>query len=625
MCGLAGVVTAPSGRLAAANLETLRRAVAHRGPDDLGYWFWDGRGDPEATREPRDVEGSSVAFAHNRLSILDPSTNGRQPMVTGDRRCALVFNGLIYNYVELRAELEARGHSFRSTGDTAVLVAALVEWGEDALPRLEGMFALAFVDTRARSVLLARDFAGMKPLYLARWTGGLAFASEIRPLLDLPGVSRRANARHLAAYLRRGLVDHGDETLFEDVEQVGAGETRTIDLDGPELHAARPFWRARVERDDAPPFTAAAARLREALLENVEHHLRADVPLGVTLSGGIDSSAIVSLARRGSAEHELHAFAYVADDPALSEERWLCLAAEESGVVLHTTTPTADEFWRDLDELILAQEQPFGGPSVYAQYRVFALAREWGMKVVLSGQGADELFAGYHSYFAAREQSLIGQGREAEARRFARAGAPRRTLRDRFRRLSRQQWQPWLRDDWLRERAGVESADSVDSGDPFRDRILDAFARRSLPHLLRYEDRNSMHFALESRLPFLTPALADFVFSLPDEYLIDERATTKALLRESLKGILPEPIRTRRDKVGFQTPDGAWLRRHAERIEELLRSDAARSNPSVNTEAAETELRAALGRDERDGAFWRHTWRTVNLVRWTELFDVELG
>ena len=630
MCGLFGIAAAPAS-LDASLVARLFALLDHRGPDDRG-WLTVGRDGVRAGTDATDLTGD-VVLLHTRLSILDLSSAGHQPMSTADGRFHLSFNGEIYNYVELRGELEGLGHAFASGSDTEVLLAAYAEWGAAALERLVGMFALSVVDTERRVLLLARDQFGIKPLHYARVPGGLAFASEIPPLLELPGVSRRANAQRVYEYLRWAEVDHGAETLFADVRQLQPGHYAEVPLDAPGELAARRYWRLEPASVDGLSLDEAAARLRELFLDNVRIHLRSDVPVGVAFSGGVDSSANVTAMRRLSGDGlDLRTFSFVPADPALSEERWIELVTRETGAVERRVTPTAAELRDDLDRLIEVQAEPFGSTSIYAQYRVFRLAREGGVKVMLDGQGADELFAGYRYFLPDRLSGLLAHGRLLTAGRLLSAvsslpgASPGHVLTrgiaglapavagEPVRRLAGRSLVPdWLDGEWL-------SARNVSLEDPWRrvrgnlreHRLL--AVQTTLRSLLRYEDRNSMAFSIESRVPFLTPALAELAAGMPDDYLIAPDGTGKLVLRRSLRGLVPDPILERRDKIGFATPEASWLRSLEPWAEQVFASDAAR---------AAGPLRVAEAR-----ARWRTdpaAWRWLNFIRWSERLGVEVS
>ena len=639
MCGLLGVVGAPPGLLDASRVARLFSLLQHRGPDDRGWLTLDREG-ARAGSDPEALAGD-VVLLHTRLSILDLSAAGHQPMSTPDGRYHLSFNGEIYNYLELRHELEALGRAFVSGSDTEVLLAAWAEWGAASLGRLIGMFAFALVDAERRVLVLARDHFGIKPLYYAPLPTGLAFGSEIPPLLALPGVSPGANPQRVYDYLRFGRLDHGAETMFAAVRQLQPAHYAELPLDPPHRLAEHPYWRLEPQPVGELSLDEAAERLRELFLDNVRLHLRSDVPVGAAFSGGVDSSANVTAMRfLSGSDLELHAFSYLADDRILNEERWISLVAREIEIAVHTVEAGPQELQADLDRLIEVQGEPFGGTSIYAQYRVFRLASEAGIKVMLDGQGADELFAGYRFYLPDRLAGLLGSGRFGSAFRLLSAlsalpgATPAHVLtralvglfplaaREPVRRVAGRSLVPeWLDRDWLAER-GVHLADPWRPvRGNLREHRLDS-VRSTLRALLRYEDRNSMACSIESRVPFLTPALAEFAAGMPDDYLIAPDGTGKLVLRRGLRGLVPDAILERRDKIGFSTPEPAWLRALGSWVEEVFESGPARAAGPLRFGEAHGRWQAM-----RDGKapFDPAVWRWLNLIRWADRLDVEVG
>ena len=415
MCGIFGFVTPAPQPFSRALAERIDRKLAHRGPDDRG-WLSVQASTLERGTVLRGTAPAHVHLLHRRLAILDLSDGAHQPMSSSDGRHHLVFNGEIYNYLELRKELESLGHRFASDGDTAVLLAALREWGEAALPRLVGMFAFALLDLRERTVLLARDPLGIKPLYHARWRGGISFASEIAPLLELPGVSREVDARRAYGYLRYAESGSGEETFFADVRQLPAGHLLTASLDRPAEARPRHYWQLVPDVNHDMSFDDAADRLRSLFVDSVRLHARSDVPIGITLSGGIDSSAIACVLRDQTAG-ELRAFSYDAQNPSRSERRWVELVAGAVGASTRRFTVRREDLAADFDRLVDAYQEPGDTATNYLQLRLAACARETGTKVILSGQGADELLAGYQMYLTARLASLVRRHRFGEAAR----------------------------------------------------------------------------------------------------------------------------------------------------------------------------------------------------------------
>lgn len=608
--------------------------LQHRGPDDHG---WLAYGD-SAERGRQPLTGSSrLLLLHRRLSILDLSEAGWQPMHSPDGRYHVAFNGEIYNYLELRQELKSHGHCFRSDSDTEVLLAAWAQWGTDCLNRLVGMFAFALLDTRRQTLHLVRDFFGIKPLYYCTARGGIGFASEIGPLLELPGVSRRVNPQRLYSYLRFALTDHGAQTMFADIGQVPAAHYLELNLSDPTLPAPTRYWSPELTEPSSLSFEQAAEQVRESFLESVRLHLRSDVPVGAALSGGIDSSAIVMAMRQLEPDLELHTFSYVADDPSLSEEHWVDIVGKAAKARVHKVRPGPQELVADLDRLVRIQGEPFGTTSIYAQQRVFGLAKEAGIKVMLDGQGADELLGGYPHYSAARLASLVLQGRLGEAVRLERKlrQLPGRSdswklalghllptsLEPFARRVVGKELLPqWLNPAWFEMQRLPTKRLNHGNRNVLREELRLTLSETSLPMLLRYEDRNSMAHSIESRVPFLTPEFVNLVLNLPESYIISPDGTTKSVFRAAMRGIVPDVILDRKDKIGFQTPERRWLEVLAPWIEQRLRGEAVQQIPALRPEGLRQEWQ-----DVRSGrrAFTPRVWGWINLIAWAEAFAVE--
>lgn len=640
MCGIAGFVQPRSAHRLSNWADSALARLAHRGPDDSGWLADHGDTWTEGTG-PFPTEPSRVGLLHRRLSILDLSPLGHQPMLSADGRLAIVFNGEIYNYLELRAELGRAGHSFRTNSDTEVLLAALTEWGVAALPKLVGMFVFAVLDRNRNRLLLVRDFFGIKPLYYCQSADGFAFASEIKALRPL--VSGRVRPDRVFAYLTDGLTDHGGETLLADVKQVPAAHWLEVDLETLQVGEPFRYWHIDLSRKLDLSFPAAVARARELFLQSVRFHLRSDVPLGAALSGGIDSSAIVAAMRAVEPSADVWTFTFVANEPGIDEEVFADLAAKSANASAHKVKLAAGDLIDDLDTLIATQDEPFGSTSIYAQYRVFRLAAENGVKVMLDGQGADEMLAGYHGYFAARLATLIGRGQWLKAYQLAGRAASRPGVGGRLgllargirrllpnglettgrRMLGRPRVPRWLSNDWVRANELSPVVDrSRRGGDRLRDRLLSTLTETSLPMLLRYEDRNSMAWSLESRVPFLTPALAEFFLGLPEVYLISRDGSTKHVFREAMRGLVPDAILDRRDKIGFATPEKRWLAELAPWVDGVLSPDRIRRVPALDATAVRAEWQAIhAGTRPFD---WR-VWRWVNMIRWAETWGAEFG
>ena len=663
MCGIAGILLYNESLELLESIASMVEAMKHRGPDDEGYvlfhpeggksWQFGGRSTPDSVyfsdlaytpRVPfsnKDHKHANLALGHRRLSILDLSPAGHQPMCTENGRYWIVHNGEIYNHLELRDVLIRAGGTFVSTSDTEVLLKAYVQWGNSSLNKLVGMFAFAILDLKKRSIFLARDPFGIKPLYYVLSENFFVFASEIKALLELPEVTRKLNPQRLYEYLHFGLTDNGESTLLADIKHLPSGHWLEVSLDGPNRCSLNRYYDIDLTQTLDISFNEAASTVREMFVDNIRLHLRSDVPVGIALSGGVDSSAIVMAVRKLEPDQELNCFSYVTDDPAINEEKWADIVGSRANVVVHKTRPTPEELVSDLDQLILVQDEPFGSTSIYAQYRVMRLAREHGIKVMLDGQGADEILAGYTPYLASRLASFLRQGRLAEAGHFWNKARklPRTNGKDLLYRtgdvflpqslkgLARQlvgkyHLPSWVDMSWFKTR-GVDGLFTKQSkgSNLLRNHLYQTLLETNLPFLLRYEDRNSMAYSVESRVPFLTPEFVQFFFTLPEDYLISADGDTKSVFREAMKGIVPDEVLTRKDKIAFATPEQRWLLYLNPWIQAVLDSEAARNIPFLNNDSMR---KAWQGVVQRSRTFSFTVWRWLNFIRWVDFWNVTI-
>ena len=628
MCGIAGILHYDQTPISPHHLQQLSQTLYHRGPDDHGYLTYSPQNEITVSRHPDQLPPGNLALIHRRLAILDLSPAGWQPMISQDKHYAITFNGEIYNYLELQQELKSLGYSFHSQSDTEVLLTAYIHWGQAMLTRLVGMFAFAILDRQQQILFLARDSFGIKPLYYSQWETGIAFASEIKALLPLPQIKRQINPQRLYDFLTCGLTDTGSETLLSTIHYL------TLSLTSPPTLAPQRYWQINPNQTQDLSFTEAAQQCRDLFLDNIALHLRSDVPIGVALSGGVDSSSIVMAMRHLNPQQTIHSFSYTAEDPQINEENWIDIVVNAAQTVAHKTQPSPQELIQDLDHLIDTQDEPFGSTSIYAQHRVFRLAQENGIKVMLDGQGADELLGGYYPYLAARLASLIRQGKWLKAKQFFEkiCQFPGAETYPFFKQalglflplnlkaqiktyLCKPSFPLWLHREWFQAHHVHSTAIPRLQGQHLLTAQLEQSLETSLLGLLRYEDRNSMAHSLESRVPFLTPKLVNFLFSLPEDYIVSPDSTTKAIFREAMQGILPEPIRTRRDKIGFATPELSWLTTLNPWVESVLNSDTAHTIPVFNIEVIKQEWQAVLA---QKSPFDFRIWRWLNLIKWAE-------
>lgn len=628
MCGIVGGFWAPSDSDGPVSLTPALGRMRHRGPDDAGQFHSLTRG------------GGRIGLGQTRLSIIDLSLKGHQPMSTQDDAFTLVFNGEIYNYRELRAELEESGAEFRSDSDTEVLLEAWRVWGEECLPRLRGMFAFAVYSAESSTLTVARDAFGIKPLFYSATADAFTFASEVTALSEILPGRPQVNVQRVYEYLVFGRYDVDSDTFWRNVHHLPPGHVAVIDLPPSgvlSVHQRRWWWPSIEERDIS--FADAADEFRNLFLDSVRLQLRSDVPLGAALSGGVDSSAIVAAMRFLEPSLRIQTFSYVARGAPMNEERWIDLVANSVGVDAHKTVVSASDLARDIDDVIRTQGEPFGSTSIYAQYRVYRLARENGVTVTLDGQGADELLAGYFGYPSYRVHSLLDRRAYSSAIRFVDAWAewpgrersmavqpiiagrlPEPLRKFAYRVGGRNPAPRWL---------NVPACDALDvdlapptphSAGGTKSRRLAHRLRQdltggNLAHLLRHGDRNSMRFSVESRVPFLSPEIAEFTLRLPESYLVSDGGETKHVFKEAMRGIVPAPILGRRDKVGFETPEQDWLRVLAPQVDEWL--EGLESVPIVDVERCRATVRDTI---QGQAPFSWQAWRLINLARWSQLF-----
>lgn len=615
--------------------------VAHRGPDGRGWQVFHSRCGP-------------VALGHRRLAIIDISDAALQPMSYANGHFWLVYNGEIYNYVELRLELEGLGYVFTTHSDSEVLLASYAQWGEACLDRFIGMFAFVIYDSKNQTFFAARDRFAIKPLYYVHSNQGIAFASEIKQLLRLPLIRARMNLARAYDFLSSGITDHTDETLFDGVKQIRNGECVTVDLSRHSIPAALPIRRwYRIPTSGTLRISEheAGERFRDLLAESVRIHLRSDVPLGSCLSGGLDSSSIVSLIDRqlsgeGGA-NRLKTISACYQEKSVDERPFMEAVAAATNTDPHYVFPRVEDALASAEHITWSQDEPYGSTSIFAQWCVFAQAQRQGIKVMLDGQGADEQLAGYHGGFGYYFASLIRRGRYLvllhamlERQRFH--GIPfwqqvraflGPLLPSHVRNLLPKERSAAVQHNWLASRifqsgtfppSTFNAALEREGLGPIQDigdLCVAMVSATNLPMLLHYEDRNSMTHSIEARVPFLDHRLVEFTIGLGEEHKI-VGGETKRILRRGMTGILPEKICKRQDKLGFTTPEQEWFRGRLRSGIEAGVEDTLKLYPDLlNSAGTRALLRDTLdGRREVDFTLWR----IVNMGIWGRVFSVSI-
>ncbi len=628
MCGIVGGWFKNQESELQDRLNHALASMHHRGPDHH---------QSELTRFNQGV----VALGHARLSIIDLSAAASQPMSSPDKRYTIVFNGEIYNYLEIRDELVDSGYQFHTSSDTEVLLQAWIVWEKSCLTRLKGMFAFTVLDHQERSLTCVRDAFGIKPFFYSFDEKQFSFASEISALLKLLSTRPDINRQKSYEYLVFGLYDQSEDTFLQGIQHLPPAHCMTLDIDTGQLSEPERWWWPKIEPGSKLSFKQAAVELRTQFLDNIKLHMRSDVPLGAALSGGLDSSAIVCSMRHIEPEKPIHTFSYIAKDTDKDEEQWVDIVNHHVRGVAHKVYASSSELVDDFSDLIRTQGEPFGGASIYAQYRVFQLARENGITVTLDGQGADELLAGYHGYPGSVIYSLLEQRRWLDCFKFIADWskwpgrsvlkaliyfgdkAVPQSLRAKALTLVGRNPEP----DWLDIQCLEDY--SVKCVQPLLKVPVDAKGRRvmnslreallikDIPFLLRHGDRNSMRWSVESRVPFLTIDMAEFLFSLPEEYLISLKGETKSLFREAMRGIVPDEILDRKDKIGFATPDKEWLKEMEGQISQWVEIGLKKVD---FLKPEQTHMEIANIFDEQK-PFSPTAWRLVNYCLWVSMLD----
>jgi asparagine synthase (glutamine-hydrolysing) len=559
MCGFVSVIS-NTGHIEKSRLIAMRDQLIHRGPDAAGIWI-----------------AGNIGFGQRRLSIVDPVPQSDQPMASPDGRFILNYNGEIYNYVELKKQLTSLGVSFKTKSDTEVLLQSLIVWGAEAIPRLNGMFAFSFWDNDERTMVIARDRFGEKPLfYYSSPRFGFACASEMKALFADARVPDCINQEMMEVYQTSAYYEDGERTMFQEINRLEPAHFAIIDSRGRIKKKVR-YWTpdyghidSNIKRPDAVEHFGVLLR------ESVRKRLRSDVPVGSSLSGGMDSSAIVGeiafLRAQGIATATQEVFsARFEDDPTLNEGPYIDQVVRFNGVTPRSTSPSPDGLMDEIYALHWHQEEPFMSASIYLQWCVARLAKNNDVTVLLDGQGADELLGGYQFYYRQYQQDLIDKHQALRAvketllfnSRLSIAAMGYRNSKRRFNDRTAMRIPEVMRRLNLEEPVytGMYShgMPPIEAGFRVRKQMAEALQYNTLPQLLRYADRNSMAFSREARLPYLDHELVDFTLTLPDDILFNN-GWQKYPLRKSMDGLVPNSVRWRADKVGYAAPLDVWMR-----------------------------------------------------------------
>lgn len=600
MCGIFGLIF--KSQSVPIPLKHATQIIRHRGPDDSGYMLWSKEGglrllaDEDTSEDSKSLhsldilkenEEFKLAFGHRRLSILDLSPQGHQPMVFNN--LTICYNGEIYNYIEIRERLKAVGRIFRTQSDTEVILQAWEEWGEDCLSYFNGMFAFLIFDSLSQKIYAVRDRFGVKPLYYTQNPTYLSFASEIKQLRVLPEYKFELEEKIAYEYLRFGFIDHSEDTFETQIKQVMPGHIFCYDLDSGSL-IKKQWYKLKIKNFEGS-FEEAKFKFKELLKDAVKLRLRSDVPVGSALSGGLDSSAVVCLMDEVLKENPdsdltLQTVTSSSQIPEFDETKYAQIVNEKVKAKSHQVFPDFEMLKEELESLVWHMDYPFGSTSQFAQWKVFEGAKKAGLIVMIDGQGADEQLAGYGGNDLFLYSGLWKNFKldkiltESNAYKKQYGSLPKgflisgllnnlpRSINNLL--PSKLQFKYGPKQSWLNHE---NRSDFSWYAETLRESLTNQIQIAPLPALLRYEDRNSMAFSVESRTPFMDYRLIEFCLSLPEEfiYLKGER---KTILRAALRGTVPDEILDRKDKMGFVSNEEYWLKNEGKDwFEDLVRKD----------------------------------------------------
>lgn len=653
MCGICGIVTATEN-VDFNIVKSMNDTIAHRGPDDEGYLVYNSE-THEVLDIKRDLAGSeklsqkkyNLLIGHRRLSIIDVSDHGHQPFKDPSGRYFLILNGEIYNYIELKEILVQKGYKFTSASDTEVLLYLYLEYKEKCLEMLNGMWAFVILDTVSNTLFGSRDRFGVKPFYYYLDNKNFIFSSEIKGMIKAPQISREINKEAAFDYLTNGRLSDNVSTLFKNVIELEPSTYFSLDLNNFKFSSGSYYslkFNASWEKFDNEKSENYVREIREKIFNSVNLRLRSDVKVGSCLSGGVDSSSIVCVIDELLKKNKISqvgdiqkVFTSCYPDSTIDETGWAAIVADSTASEWFKTFPTSAGLMEDLEKLVYVQDVPFGSTTIYSQYKVMQLASENGVKVLLDGQGGDELFTGY-TYFMRpfynemlknlEFSSLINEYKsiqnspisksdviKALTMTTAKLAMPAFVKRKLFSMKVRENY--LLNKNFYREYEPRLDLGKLIEITDLNHALHDQFTKTSLKELLKYEDRNSMNFSIEARTPFADdPDLIDYVFSIPSSYKI-HNGWTKYLLRESMKGIIPDVIRNRTDKLGFATPEYNWLTSIKDDLKDYFTDDL---NEYMETSKIVNNWNSIFDGQSKTG--FTNIWRFINFAVWKKVYKM---
>jgi asparagine synthase (glutamine-hydrolysing) len=605
MCGICGIINLNKQPVDESKLHLMMRTMKHRGPDDEGVFAKD-----------------YIGLGFVRLSILDLSSAGHQPMVSKDGRYVIVLNGEIFNYIELREELKDF-YLFTSNSDTEVLLASYMKWREHCLDRLNGMFAFAILDTTTNEFFAARDRFGIKPFYYYQDQNQFIFASDIPPILKIVEHKREPENSVIFDYLVFNRTNHSGKTFFRSIQKLQHGHT--LKVKSGLVNISR-WYNLPDQISQYKSFRFNEKDFLEEFKNSINLQLRSDVPVGTCLSGGLDSSAITSLVLNNKQDVDLHSFSAVYQKGQKGDESEYIAEFKEKNLKIHYTFPSDNTLLEDLNNFIMSLSEPVPTTSIYAEYKVMELAKNH-CTVLLNGQGADELLAGYHYFYGYYFRDLVNSNSWGkflnELFQYIRTQRSVYGLKTLVFSINPRSLRHFKKHDFLDQAFYNNFYNKSNSllDDFYKSKSLKEFLinhfEYKFEHNLLWADKTGMQFSLETRFPFLDHNLVEKTLSIPTENYI-KNGYTKVIMRNALKGILPEKIRMRKDKVGFSTPESDWFKNRKLQaiLEDVIESDSFKGRGYFDVKQCKKEFKSFQNYHKYNPEFWK--W--INLELWFRTF-----
>ncbi len=617
MCGINGIINFNHKKVDKSQIHKMMQKLKHRGPDDQGIFI-----------------NNNVGFGFVRLSIIDLSKAGHQPMFDKTGRFMIIHNGEVYNYIELRKKLINKGYTFISNTDTEVILYSFIEWGENCFNKFNGMWAFCIYDLKRKKIFISRDRFGIKPFYYYIDHNSMIFSSEIKPIISITDKKSLPNYQSIFDYLVYNRTDYSNKTFFKNIQKLEHGHSLTINLNNSgsvkagEQLIKKQWYNLKEKVTESDPFLDAI-EYKEMFSSAINFRLRSDVPIGVCFSGGIDSTSIVSILLKDYKMKDLNTFSAVYNKGQRGDESAYINEYRKLIKNMYSINPNSNSFINDMSNFIKIHTEPVPSTSIYAQYKVMQLAKKY-VVVTLDGQGADESLAGYHYFFGynflemLKNLSLMKFSNEMinyltnHKSLYALKTLAFFILPNKVKTSIKVNQKGYLKNKFINAyRNDSLIVDNLYNANSLQESLLNHFEYK-MEHLLKWEDLNSMSFSLESRVPFLDHRLVEKTLAMPSDLLI-QNGTTKSILRQAMKGIVTEKIRLRQDKIGFESPEDEWFRENYfyDYILNIINSESFKDRNIINPSKARSILNKHMNKTTQASG---ELWKMINLELWFREF-----